>query len=308
MKILLTGSTGMVGKNILDSPLASKYDFLTPSRIDLDLKNQSEVFKYLKKNNPETIIHCAAIVGGIQANINEPLLFLNDNLQINFNIIKSANDLEIKNFLFIASSCIYPSIYNYPITEDMLLTNVLEKTNEGYALAKITGLKMCEYIDRKETYNYKTLIPCNLYGKYDNFNIETSHLIPAIINKLHNAKNNNTKTVEVWGTGDARREFMYACDFADAVLFYVENLKKIPNYINVGIGKDYSVNEYYQIIANVIGEKFEFINNINKPEGMKRKLLDISLQQKLGWTPITSLEDGINSTYLYYLSKINEIN
>ena len=218
------------------------------------------------------------------------------------NLIYSAFSHSVPNFLNIASSCIYPSNFRTPISESDLLSNKLESTNEGYALAKISALKLCEYISNtKKNLQYKTLIPCNLYGKYDNFDLNSSHMIPGVINKIFQAKRNRTD-VEIWGTGKARREFMFASDFADAVYFFIENFDKVPQNLNIGVGSDYSINEYYQEIADVVGFNGNFYYNLDMPEGMQRKLLDISLQRKLNWAPKTALKMGIETTFNYYLS------
>jgi GDP-L-fucose synthase len=299
--ILLTGGTGMVGRNILEHPYSSYYHFVAPSREQLDLTDYIKTLKYLNELSPDMIIHTAGLVGGIQANIEEPLRFLTQNLDIGRNLILAANEMGIKKILNLGSSCMYPREALNPLTENLILSGWLEPTNEGYALAKIIVMKLCEYISSGDTERmYKTMIPCNLYGKYDKFEPENSHLIPAIINKIQNAIDKGEDTIEIWGDGKARREFMYAGDFADAVIYGIENYETMPNIINIGCGKDYSIKNYYDVAAEVLGYSGKFRNNLSKPIGMKQKLVSNELQLKWGWIPQTSLIDGINETYTYY--------
>ena len=303
MKILITGASGMVGMNLMEHPCLKKYEVLSPPRKELNLLDQLNVKKYISYHKPDFIINCAGVVGGIKSNIANPLKFFYENLTIGSNLIYSAFSHGVPYFLNIASSCIYPSIFLKPITESDLLTDKLEPTNEGYALAKISALKLCEYISNTNKHlQYKTLIPCNLYGKYDDFNLNTSHMIPGVINKIYQATKDKTD-VEIWGTGNARREFMLASDFADAVFFFLENFDKIPQNLNVGVGTDFTIKEYYQEIADIVGFKGDFHFNHQMPEGMQRKLLDISHQKNLNWSPKTTLKNGIECTFNYFLTK-----
>ena len=302
MKILITGSSGMVGMNIMEHDCLKKYDVLSPTRKELNLLDKLNVLDYIAFHKPDFIINCAGVVGGIKSNIANPLKFFYENLTIGSNLIYSAFSQSVLNFLNIGSSCIYPSNFITSISETDLLSNKLEATNEGYALAKISALKLCEYISNtKKNLQYKTLIPCNLYGKYDNFDLNSSHMIPGVINKIYQATREGTD-VEIWGTGMARREFMLASDFADAVFFFIENFDKVPQNLNVGVGSDNTIKEYYQEIADVVGFKGNFYYNTEMPEGMQRKLLDISLQRKLNWTSKTSLKSGIETAFNYFLS------
>jgi GDP-L-fucose synthase len=305
MKVLITGAGGMVGRNIAEYlKKHTSFNILIPSKEELNLLNEYQVKTYLKKEKPDLIIHAAGVVGGIQANINNPVKFLVENSLIGINLINTSYKLGIKKLLNIASSCMYPKFANNPLKEEYILDGKLEPTNEGYALAKITAAKLCEYIVKEnKNFLYKTIIPCNLYGKYDKFDLEYSHMIPAVIMKIHNAKKNNEKEVVIWGDGSARREFMYVEDLADFVLYAVSNFKFMPQNVNVGLGIDYSIKEYYQVIADVIGYKGKFVYDLSKPVGMKQKLVDISKLEKFGWSYKTSLRDGIQKTYEYFLER-----
>lgn len=305
MKILITGSTGMVGRNILENNDISKFDLLTPNSKELNLLDYAAVDDYIKINKPDFIIHTAGQVGGIQANIAHPVSFLVDNMDMGRNIILAAKKNNVKNLINLGSSCMYPRNAENPLSENMILKGELEPTNEGYAIAKIMSTRLCEYIIKEDdSFNYKTIIPCNLYGKYDKFEPKHSHMIPAVVKKIYEAKINNLTQIDIWGDGTARREFMYAGDFADFISYAIYNFHKIPQNINVGLGHDYMINEYYQVIAKVIGFKGGFVNDLTKPVGMKQKLIDDSKLKKIGWNYSTSLEDGIKKTYEYYLREI----
>ncbi|PIV94765.1 MAG: GDP-fucose synthetase, partial [Flavobacteriaceae bacterium CG17_big_fil_post_rev_8_21_14_2_50_33_15] len=269
------------------------------------LLNYSDVEKYFKLNKPDIIIHAAGIVGGIQANILNPVKFLVDNIDIGRNVLIAARETNIKKFINLASSCMYPRAAKNPLTENLVLQGELEPTNEGYALAKIFSTRLCEYISREEaSFLYKTLIPSNLYGFFDKFDPKNSHMLPAVIKKIHDAKEQGLKSVDIWGDGKAKREFMFAEDLVDFIFFSIENLEKLPQNINVGVSKDYSINEYYEVIAKIVGYNGKFIHDISKPVGMKQKLIDSSKANGLGWKPKTSLEEGIKKTYEYYRKEI----
>ena len=304
IKVFLTGGSGMVGSNILENKNAKKYDFISPNRNELDLLNYNKVSKFINRTKPDIIIHAAGLVGGIQANIKNPYGFLSKNLDISKNIIVAAYENEIKKFLNLGSTCMYPKNSKGFLTENQIMKGELEPTNEGYALAKIVAYKLCSYIkDMNSQYSYKTMIPCNLYGKYDKFSEKNSHLIPAIIKKIHSAKNNNINEVEMWGDGLARREFMYAGDLADAIFYGLKKFDNIPNILNIGLGFDYKIIDYYNQVAKVINWKGKIIKNLEKPVGMRKKCASIKLQQKWGWVAKTKLEKGIKLTYEYYLSQ-----
>jgi GDP-L-fucose synthase len=260
---------------------------------------------YINANKPDMVIHAAGIVGGIQANMTQPVKFLVDNMQMGLNIIMSAKAFGVKRLMNLSSSCMYPRDAQNPLSEDLILKGELEPTNEGYAIAKVASTRLCEYINREnESYLYKTVIPCNLYGKYDKFDPEHSHMIPAVIRKINDAKDENKEYVNIWGDGLARREFMYAADFADFIYYAIDNFKKMPQNINVGLGQDYTINEYYQKIADTVGYKGRFIHDMSRPTGMRKKLIDDARLKEFGWQYHTTLEQGIQQTYAYFLSEV----
>ena len=303
--LLITGSTGMVGRNLLEHPAASNWDILLPSSGELDLTDGISVTNYVALNRPDLVIHSAGLVGGIQANINNPVSFLERNISIGRNIIMASYKCQVKNLLNLASTCMYPRVAKNPLREELILTGELEPTNEGYALAKIVTTRLCQYIRMEDSnFQYKTIIPCNLYGRYDKFDPENSHLLPAIIHKIHHANQNNKKTVEIWGNGLARREFMYAGDLADAITHAANDISLLPDLMNCGHGNDCTINEYYETAADVIGWDGDFVHNINQPVGMKQKLCSTDRQNKWGWSPKTSLRDGITATYDFYLNEV----
>ncbi len=307
MKILLTGSRGMVGQNILEHSAASSHQFLAPTSKELNLLDQLAVHTFIDKYAPDMIIHAAGIVGGIQANIAQPVKFLVDNMQMGLNIITQASQLGVKKFINLSSSCMYPRDAPNPLSEELILKGELEPTNEGYAIAKVTSTRLCEYINRENSNKlYKTIIPCNIYGRHDKFDPEHSHMIPAVINKIVSAKQNNLKVIDIWGDGQARREFMYASDLADFMFYAIQNFEHMPQNINVGLGHDYSINEYYREIARVVGYEGEFRHDLSKPVGMQQKLIDDTRLKSFGWQYKTELSVGIQKTYEYYLSQVKQ--
>ncbi len=303
MRVLITGATGMVGRNLSEHKELRKHQLLTPRRDELDLFCFEETKKYLSSHKIEMVINCAGKVGGIHANIKEPVAFLVHNLDINRNLILASRDSGVKKFLNLGSSCMYPRDQLGALSEEMILSSELEPTNEGYALAKIMAQRLCAYIAKENPeFQYKTLIPSNLYGKYDHFDPESSHLIPAVIKKIHEAKQKNAMTVEIWGDGTARREFMYAEDLAECIFECVENFAQVPELMNVGLGKDYSINEYYEVAAKVMGYQGTFKHDLSKPVGMKRKLVSTKRAQSFGWQSHYSLEEGLERSYKYFLT------
>lgn len=304
-KLFLTGASGMVGRNILDRPAAKDWQILAPPSRVLDLTDADAVAAYISKHKPDLVVHAAGKVGGIRANMAEPVAFLDQNVMIGRNVIMGARSAGVKRLINLGSTCIYPRAATNPLREDMLLTGELESTNEGYALANILALRLCEYIRREDdSFVYKTLIPCNLYGLYDKFDPHVSHLVPAIIRKVHDAKVQGLGTVEIWGDGTARREFMFSADLADAILRAANDLENVPDLMNVGVGRDHSVNEFYASIARTIGWEGEFTHDLSKPVGMARKLSDISRQTTWGWQPKTDLDTGVCQTYKFFLKAV----
>jgi GDP-L-fucose synthase len=292
----------MVGRNILEHPGAGAWDFIAPSSKELDLTDFQVTRKFIADIKPQAIIHSAGKVGGIQANMAHPVDFLVTNLDVGRNVIMAAREAGVAQLLNLASSCMYPRNASNPLGESLILQGELEPTNEGYALAKIFATRLCEYIHRETPgLHYKTLIPCNLYGRHDKFDPQHSHLIPAIIHKVHQAKVKKLSEVDIWGDGTARREFMYAGDLADAVLRAMENFDALPDLMNIGLGHDYSINEYYATAAEVIGWQGQFVHDLSKPVGMKQKLVDNSRQNAWGWKPVTALREGIAKAYHFYL-------
>lgn len=301
MKILLTGSNGMVGKNILAIAPNYQHEFLVPKSSELDLLDAMSVRQYIEKHQPDMVIHAAGIVGGIQANMAQPVKFLVENMQMGINILIAANDAGITKFLNLSSSCMYPRDAINPLSEDLILKGELEPTNEGYALAKVTSTRLCEYICQENpAHLYKTIIPCNLYGRFDKFDPNHSHMIPAVIRKIDEAKKNQQVEIDIWGDGEARREFMYAEDLAEFIFYALDNFAAMPQNLNVGLGTDYTINQYYQAVADVVGYTGSFKHDLSKPVGMRQKLIDDEKLKEFGWCYKTSLEAGIRKTYTYY--------
>lgn len=304
MKILLTGGSGMVGRNLQDYARIKRQDeIIAPSSKDLNLLDYDNVLEYVKQTKPDLIIHAAGVVGGIQANINNPVKFLVDNMTMGMNIINAAKEAKINKLLNLGSATMYPKLATQPISEEMILTGLLDPANEGYALSKIVLARLCQYCNKESDgdSSFKTLIPCNLYGKYDTFNGVKSHMIPAAIFKVHQAKLNDDQAVEIWGDGTARREFMFSEDLASAVFFCLDRFDELPDMLNIGLGHDFSVNEYYQAVAEVVEYQASFKHDISKPVGTKKRLLDNTKLEELGWKPTYTLKDGLQKTYEYYL-------
>ena len=308
-KIFICGHKGMVGNSLLNYLRNKNFkNIIFKDKKKLDLTNYNQVNNFVKKNKPDFIINCAGKVGGILANSLDPLNFLIKNIEIQLNIIKSCMENKTKYFINLGSSCIYPKFSPQPIKEQYLLNGKLEVTNEGYALAKIVGLKACEYLNRKTNKNFFTLMPCNLYGPNDEFNITKSHFLPALIKKFHNSQNNK---VEIWGSGKAKREVMYVDDLSDAIFFFMKkvynkdkkflNFIKKNHYLNVGTGKDLSIKQYSNVIKNIINPKAKVKFNKKYPDGTPRKLLDIKNLNLLGWKYKTDLKKGIQLTYNWAL-------
>lgn len=304
-KLFVSGGNGMVARNILEHPKATEWEVLSPVRSELDLADFNAVITWMEREKPDAVIHAAGRVGGIQANMAHPVEFLVENVDVGRNIILAARKIGVRKLINLASSCVYPRAAPNPLDEDLILKGELEPTNEGYALAKIFALRLCQFIRRENaSFEYKTLLPCNLYGRFDKFSPEHSHLIPAIIHKMHAAKKSGAETVEIWGDGLARREFMYTGDTGEAVLLALDDIAIIPDLMNIGLGTDHTINEYYEQTAKVMKWNGKFSHDLTKPVGMNRKLVAIERQKKWGWMPKTSLNEGLAKTYEFYLKEV----
>jgi GDP-L-fucose synthase len=299
--IYIAGHRGLVGGAMVRYfESRGQPKIIVRSRQGLDLRDSDAVREFFSNTRPEAVVMAAAKVGGIQANNNFPVEFLLENLQIQNNIIAASFEAGVKKLLFLGSSCIYPRLAPQPIREDSLLSGPLESTNKPYAIAKIAGIELCQAYSREYGADFISAMPTNLYGPGDNFDLDSSHVLPALIRKAHEAKINNQPAFTVWGSGSPRREFLYVDDLADALAFLLENYDS-PEVINVGCGKDVTIRELAEIVSEVVGFKGELIFDPSKPDGTPRKLLDTRRLEKLGWTPRVSLRDGIEQTYQWYL-------
>jgi GDP-L-fucose synthase len=305
-KIYIAGHRGMVGSAVWR--VLEKKGFtnlLGKTSKELDLRNQQAVLDFYKNEKPAVVIDAAARVGGILANSDFPYQFLMENMQIQNNLIDGALKLGIEKFIFLGSSCIYPKFAPQPLKEEYLLTDSLEPTNEWYAIAKITGVKACQAIRKQFHKDYVSLMPTNLYGTHDNFDLKTSHVLPAMLRKFHEAKNNNAD-VALWGSGTPMREFLFVDDMAEAVVYALEN--KLPEYLyNVGSGRDITIKELAETIQKVTGHQGEIVWDSSKPDGTPRKLMDVSKMKDIGWEYSTELEEGIEKTYTWFLENIENI-
>lgn len=299
-KIYVAGHRGLVGSAIVRNLEKKGYtNIIGRNHKELDLTNQKAVREFFEKEKPEYVFLAAAHVGGINANNTTPADFIYENLQIECNIIKAAHDFKVKKLLFLGSSCIYPKMCSQPIKEEYLLSGYLEPTNEGYAIAKISGLKMCQFYKRQYGDDFISCMPTNLYGPYDNFDLKTSHVMPALIRKFHEAKINNKPYVEIWGTGKPLREFLYVDDMADACVFLMENYEG-EEHVNIGTGKEVTIGELAEMVKEAVGFEGELKFNSNMPDGTPRKLLDVSKLEGLGWKYRMNLKDGIVEAYKWY--------
>ena len=302
-KIYVAGHNGLVGSAIFRKLIAEGYkNVLKFDKKAFDLREPESVEYIFSNYSIDYVFLAAARVGGIMANSQYKGSFIYDNLMIQTNVIHQAYISGVKKLLFLGSSCIYPKFAEQPIKEEYLMTGVLEETNDAYATAKIAGIKMCQSYNQEYDFNAISLMPTNLYGPNDNFNLINSHVLPALISKIHTAKIENKPTMEVWGTGEARREFMYVDDLADAAIFLMNNYDS-HKIINVGVGEDITIKELVYTIASVVGYQGDFIWDRTKPDGTPRKLLDVSKLSNLGWQTKIKLEDGIKQTYEWFLKK-----
>ncbi|AKB50214.1 GDP-L-fucose synthetase [Methanosarcina barkeri str. Wiesmoor] len=306
-KIYVAGHRGLVG-SALKRKLESKgyTNLIFRTHKELDLTNQQAVNKFFEQEKPEYVFLAAAKVGGILANSTYPAEFIYENLMIESNIIHAAYKCGVEKLLFLGSSCIYPKLAPQPLKEEYLLTGSLEETNEAYAIAKIAGIRLCKHYNHQYGTNFISVMPTNLYGPNDNFDLETSHVMPALIRKFHEAKVNNKPEVVVWGTGKPLREFMHVDDMADACVFLMENydFSEVGEFVNIGVGEDVTISELVKLIKEIVGFEGKINYDTSKPDGTPRKLMDVSRLNGLGWKARMSLKDGIKETYEWYQDQI----
>jgi GDP-L-fucose synthase len=301
-RIFVAGHRGLVGSALVRRLQSAGFDnLLTRSRGELDLTDRAAVDDFFQTERPEYVFAAAAKVGGILANNTYPADFIRDNLAIALNLIDAAHHVRVRKLLFLSSSCVYPKFAPQPMKEEHLLTGALEPTNEPYAIAKIAGMKLCESYHRQYQDAFFSALPTNLYGPNDNFDLQTSHVLPALIRKFHDAKERGEANVTLWGTGTPRREFLHVDDLADACVFLMERYDR-PEPINIGVGEDVSISELANIVADVVGFTGSVVYDDSKPDGTPRKLLDVSKLASLGWRASIDLRDGIAATYHWYLS------
>ncbi len=310
-RIFIAGHNGMVGSAILNRLAHDRTcSIITATRNELDLTNQLAVTEFFANKKIDQVYLAAAKVGGIHANNKYPAEFIYQNLMIEANIIHAAHNNNVDKLLFLGSSCIYPKFAKQPLKEEDLLTGILEATNEPYAIAKIAGIKLCESYSRQYGRDYRSVMPTNLYGENDNFNLENSHVIPALIRRFHQARLNREPRVTAWGSGKAMREFLYVDDMAEASIFvmnldpdtYQQETQAMLSHINVGSGIDCSIRQLAETVAKVVAYKGEVVFDLTKPDGTERKLMDVSRIERLGWKAKTSLEVGLNKTYKWFLA------
>ena len=306
-KIYIAGHKGMVGSAVWRALDNNGYtNLIGLSRSELNLRDQQAVLEFYKEEKPEIVIDAAAKVGGILANNDYPYDFLMQNMQIQNNLIDGAFNSGVEKFIFLGSSCIYPKLASQPLKEEYLLTDSLEPTNEWYAIAKISGVKACQAIRNQYGKNYVSLMPTNLYGYFDNFDLKSSHVLPAMLRKFHEAKVNGNSVVELWGSGSPMREFLFVDDMAEAVVFALEN--ELPEFLyNIGSGKDITIKELAETIQGVVGYKGNILWDKSKPDGTPRKLMDVSKMRDLGWSYSTELTEGIEKTYQWFLENIKDL-
>ncbi|MDP9290863.1 MAG: GDP-L-fucose synthase [Verrucomicrobiota bacterium] len=304
-KIWLAGHRGLAGGAILNNLSVNGYEqIVTRTHAELDLTKADAVADFFAKEEPRTVVLAAARVGGIKANNDFPVEFLVDNLKIEINVLESAHRHGVEKLLFLGSSCIYPKFAPQPISESSLLTGALEPTNDAYALAKIAGIKLCQSYAREYGRNFISAMPTNLYGPGDNFDLQASHVLPALLRKVHEAKTSGAREVVVWGSGTPRREFLHVHDLAEACRFLLENYDS-PEIVNIGVGEDVTIRELAELICEVVGFDGELVFDQTKPDGTPRKLLDVSKIKALGWSPTIALRDGLRETYRWYLAESN---
>ena len=304
-KIYVAGHRGLVGSAIVRSLKRQGYtNIIGRTHAELDLINQAAVRKFFEEEKPDVVVLAAAKVGGINANQTTPAEFAYENMQIQCNVIKCCHDFHVKKLLFLGSTCIYPKMAPQPIPEDALLSGYLEETNEAYAIAKISGLLMCKYFKTEYGDDFISCMPTNLYGPYDNYDLESSHVMPAMIRKFHDAKVQGKKTVELWGTGAPLREFLYSDDMADACVFLLENYSGVQ-HVNIGTGKEVTIKQLAELVKKTVGFEGEIVWNKDMPDGTPRKLTNVDKLHSLGWTHKVELEEGVQLAYDWFREHID---
>jgi GDP-L-fucose synthase len=308
MKVLVTGANGMLGRSLLEQfhYLKPDYQAVGIGMSDVDLRDKGATEEIFRSIRPDVVVHTAAKVGGMGWKVAEPTSFLLDNILIDSSVISASLILGISEMVYLGSAAVYPAEYSKPLLESDLMTGKLEAINEGYALAKTVGLKLCEYANRQFGHSYRAILPSNLYGLYDNFEASSAHLIAAALRKLHSAKQANRPTVDVWGDGSARREFTFSVDLAKWIVSRIGNLDVLPTPLNIGAGVDYTVAEYYEIAKEIVGFSGDLNFDLTKPAGVPRRLIDSSLARALGWAPSTDIREGIRQMYGEFLSRAEE--
>jgi GDP-L-fucose synthase len=305
--ILVTGGSGMVGRALIARLRREGYaNLLAPSSQQLDLRNQSSVDRFFAGHQIEFVFHLAGHIGGIGASVTCPVEFMYENMMISLHTINAARVAGVAKLLFLGSSCVYPRDCPQPMAEESILTGAFEPTNEGYAIAKVAGMKLCDYSNHQYGTNFLNLMPCNLYGYGDHFEPEKSHVVSALIHKFHTAKRKNLSSVEVWGTGATRRELLFADDLVDAMIYFMNNrdAKDIGTFVNIGLGEDISIRELAGTIKDIVGYSGSIVFDRSKPDGMPRKLMDVSRAARLGWRAQVGIKEGLQLTYDWFLKNV----
>ncbi len=300
-RILVTGSAGMLGKAVCKSLESHDIEIIKLTRDKVDLRNSQDTLRFFSRNKPDLVVHCAALVGGIAANVDGGSKYFLENIELDRSVLYSSRELKINDLIYVGSSCMYPANIDHPLKESEILTGALEPTNANYALAKILGLNITRSIATEDGLNWRVFVASNLYGPHDHFNSNKSHLLAAIVQKAIEAKENNAKSIEMWGSGKPRREFTYVDDFANWIALSSKFLNQLPIVLNTGIGIDYSVKEYYKKVLVALNLEVEITANPNKPSGNMRKLMDSSLAKEYGWLAPTDIDTGIAKTIDWYL-------
>jgi GDP-L-fucose synthase len=306
-QILITGASGMVGRALVARLRRDGYgNLLTPPSKELDLRDQAAVDKYFDARKVEFVFHLAGHIGGIGASVTYPVEFLYENMMISLHVINAARRAGVAKLLYLSSSCVYPRECPQPMKEDYILTGAFEPTNEGYAIAKVAAMKLCEYSNREYGANFINLMPCNLYGYGDHFEPEKSHVVSALMYKFHEAKRKKLPAVEVWGTGTSRRELLFVDDLADAMVFFMNtrDAKDLGAFVNIGLGEDIAIRDLAAVIKDIVGYSGQIAYDPSKPDGMPRKLMDVSQAARLGWRAKVGINDGLKLTYDWFLRNV----